>query len=130
MIIFTNIEELKERYNNKVGGYILGGDVKIAFDLHTTRNIHAQKLTAQNISAPHIHAHKLNAENINVGTLIVLGDMNANDVIAEHLFVHGKLRFNAVCVAYKEFECESIKGNRKNAKYMCLDNEVIVRKKK
>ena len=80
----------------------------------TAGNIDACNITAHDITALDINAYKLKAEDIDAGNII------ASDIVAKDIY------YFAVCVAYKNLKCRSIKGKRKNAKYLILDETVGV----
>lgn len=50
-------------------------------------------------------------------------DINALDINAWDINARD-IEFYAICYAYENFKCNTIKGMRKNAKYFCLDNKV------
>ena len=52
--------------------------------------------------------------------LKIAGDITARNITARNI------RFYALCFAYLSFKCESIVGRRENAKYGCLDSEVLI----
>ena len=67
-----------------------------------------------NITAWNITAWDINAEDITAM------DINAMDITA------GDINFYAVCFAYNNIKCKSIKGTRENSKYFALDGKIIV----
>ena len=52
--------------------------------------------------------------------LKIAGNIDAGNIDA------GNINFFALAFAYISFKCKSIKGRRENAKYGCLDSEVII----
>lgn len=60
------------------------------------------------------------------------GNIDANDIIAGNIDAYsitaGDIIFFAVCYAYEKLICKSIKGERENSKYFCLDSEVEIKK--
>ena len=93
------------------------GNIKGCFDLKVKGNINAMNINAMNINAMNINAMNINAWNINAGD-INAGDINAGDII-----------YYAVCFAYKNIKCTSIKGRRINCKHFCLDGEITFKGK-
>ena len=100
------------RYNLKVHGNITAWDID-AWD------ISAWNITAGNINAGNITAKNITAKNITAGNLDV-GDIDARNIDA------GNISYYAVCFAYKNIKCKSIKGTRNNAKHFVLDGKIEV----
>ena len=102
MKIYKTKEEIeKDIVNNKL---IINDDVKIECDLTFPRvDIYAWNINANNINAGNIDAWDINAE-----------DINAEDI-----------KYYAVCFAYDNIKCKSIKGEKENAKHFCLDGKII-----
>jgi len=119
MIKFNSIEEIKKYYNKNTNTYefIEDGillDVEFAFDLEIDGNINALDIKAQYINACDIKALDIKAHNIKAR------DINAYDIKARDITYH------AVCFAYRNIECSSIKGRRVNAKHFVLDGEIKI----
>jgi hypothetical protein len=85
--------------------------------LGTSWDINAGNITARNINAWDITAWDINAGNITARN-ITAWDITARNITA------GDINYYAVCFAYKNIKCKSIKGRRKNAKYFCLDGKI------
>lgn len=148
MLIINSLEQMKLYYNYKTNTYEFienGMWLYISFDFNvdvesdiTAWNINARNINAWNINARDINAGNINARDINVGNItardikavgnINAGNINALDINAWNinaLDINARdIKFYAICYAYENFKCNTIKGIRKNAKYFCLDNEV------
>ena len=59
-------------------------------------------------------------------SLKIKGDISAGDISAWDISARN-ISFWAVAFAYVKFVCKSIKGTRENAKYFCLDNEIVIK---
>ena len=108
MKTFKNLEELKPYYNEKTNTYkfVENGirmNVEFTFDLNIKSHILAFDINAMNINAFDINAGNIKANNIS---------------------------YFAVCFAYHNIECESIKGRRDNCKHFVLDGEIIFKQEK
>ena len=111
--VFNNLEELKKYYNEETNTYIFkeGEDwlnVDIQFNIEITANINAWDIKARDIKAWDINARDINA-----------WDINAWDIV-----------FFAICMARQTLVCDSITGERNNAKYLCLDSEPVIKQAK
>ena len=107
---FNSLEELKKYYNEETNTYIFREgenwfNVDIQFNLKIESNIKAWDINARDINARDIKACDINA-----------WDINARDIV-----------FWAICIATKTLICKSITGARNNAKYLCLDNEPVIK---
>ncbi len=149
MIKFNSIEEIKKYYNKNTNTYefIEDGillDVEFAFDLEINGNIKARDIKAQDIkawdiNARNIKARDIKAEDINARDINAL-DINARDIKARDINALDinawdinayDITYYAVCFAYQNIECSSIKGRRVNAKHFVLDGEIkIIEKEK
>ena len=94
----------------------LGAIVINAWDVNaldiTARNITAHNIDAQDINARDINAWDVNARNI-----------DARDINAYNITAHA-ISYYAVCVAYHNITCKSIKGRRANCRHFVLDGEI------
>ena len=112
---FNSIKEIQKYYDDKSNTYIFKENdeyidtVVFNFDLNVKANIDALDIDAHNIEAYGINAYNINANNINVYNI------NANDI-----------NYYAVCYAYNNIKCKSIKGRRRNAKHFVLDGKLEV----
>ena len=59
--------------------------------------------------------------NLKIESNIKACDINAYDINAWDIV------FWAICIATKTLICKSITGARNNAKYLCLDNEPVIK---
>jgi len=94
----------------KNGVLAIEGDVKFKCSISINASI---VVTAGNIDALNITAGNITAGNITAR------DINADDIL-----------YHAVCFAYKNITCKSIKGTRENAKHFCLDGEITFKEEK
>lgn len=127
MKTFNSLEEMQPYYNKNTNTYefienqkII--DVEFNFDLNIDSNITARNIDARNIDARNITACNITAYNIKSWD-ITAWNIKATDINALNI------KFYAVCFAYKTFVCNTIKGIRENAKYFCLDSDVVINKK-
>ena len=125
MKTFKNFEEIKQYYNEDTNTYEFVEneqllDVELIFELSVDSNIHAGNIKALNIKALNINAWDIDASDIDA-LGINARDINACNINAKDIF------FYAVCFARKTFVCKSIKGQRDNNKYFCLDSDVVIK---
>ena len=108
--VFNNLDEIQKYYDEKMNTYIFKeygiyiNLVVFNFDLNVKSNIHAWNIYARNINALNIHAKDINALSI-----------NANNI-----------SYYAVCYAYENIKCKSIKGRKNNAKHFVLDGNIYI----
>ena len=150
-MIFNSLEEIKKYYNEQTNTYVFEEDgdlielVELKFNLKfdcniiakdikaldvevlniNTWNIKANNINAWDIKAGNIDAKNIKAEDINANRIRAL-DIDARDINAGDIKAN-KINFFGVCVSYKNIICKSISGKRKNAKYLTLDGEVIIK---
>lgn len=129
MKIFNTLDEMKPYYNENTNTYKFVEnnkliDIDIHFNLDVKSNIESRNIKALNINACNIKALNINALDINAL------DINACNINAWNINAWNinacDIIFYAVCVAYKTFVCNSIKGKRKNSKFFCLDSDVVI----
>ena len=99
------------------GNLVLKKDLKINEDLVVEGNIVCEG-GRWNIDARNINARNINARNINCLNI------NALNISANHI------SYYAVCFAYQNIKCKSIKGRRENSKHFVLDGKIIKEKSK
>ena len=87
------------------------------FDLKINSNIDACNIDACNIDVYNINAWGINALDINADNINAI-NINANNI-----------SYYAVCFAYKNIKCKSIKGRRKNHKHFVLDGVLDIEDK-
>ena len=154
MKIFNTLEEMKPYYNENTNTYKFVEnnkliDIDIHFNLDVESNINAldikaRHINAWNINSRNIKAWNINARNINAWNIdakdinawnINASDINAEDINSSNINAWNitarnikalDIIFYAVCFAYKNFVCHSIKGIRENSKYFCLDSDVVI----
>lgn len=137
---FYSLEELQKYYDEKTNTYVFKEDgvyinlVIFNFNLDINANIKARDIkarfiNAKNINANDIHAYDIKTRNINALDINALAikalninafDINALDIEARDI------SYNAVCFAYNNIKCKSIKGRMRNAKHFVLDGKLEV----
>ena len=99
-------------------------------------DINAGNIDAWNITAGDINADDINADDINAGDITAWGitakdidawNINADDINAKDISARD-IEYYAVCFAYNNITCSSIKGRRDNAKHFVLDGEITIKK--
>ena len=142
---FNNLEEIQKYYNKETNTYIFIEDneyidlVIFNFNLEinsgiNARNINAYNIKAYNIKAWDIKAVNINACNINAWDIMArninaldinAGDIDAVDINAGNIDVYdikaNNICYYAVCYAYNNIKCKSIKGKRETHKHFVLD---------
>ena len=98
-----------------VEGHILAQGYSINAKNINALNINALNIYALNIYALNIYAHNIYAQDIKAW------DINAWDINAENI------EYYAVCFAYKNIVCNSIKGTRENCKHFVLDGTIKIK---
>ena len=112
-----------------VNGLIrIAGDLEIKCGVSVDANINAKNIKAYSISARDIRALDIKAYNIDALD-IDAKDINAADINAGNIKADD-ISYYALCMAYNNIACESIKGRRKNAKHFCLDGKITINKGK
>lgn len=102
-------------------------------------DINAEKITVSDIDATDINVHDITAGrirccDINADTIhasdIHTSIINAKDIHSFNISAYSinaeNIDYYAVCVAYKDIKCKSIKGRRENAKHFVLDGKLEV----
>lgn len=102
---FNSIEEMMPYYDKEKNLFYIEDDIKLNFNLDCSWNITARNINARDIDVWNITAWNIDACNI-----------YAKDIL-----------YYAVCFAYRNILCDSIKGERVNARHFVLDGELIVR---
>lgn len=120
---FNNLQEIEKYYDEKINTYVFKEDdryidlVIFNFDLKINSNIDACNIDARNIDAYNIKAWDIKAFDINADNINAI-NINANDI-----------SYYAICFAYNNITCKSIKGRRKNHKHFVLDGILKVKDK-
>ena len=103
-------------------------------------DIRTNNITAWNIKALDISANNINAEDINAGN-IWAWNMTVNNITALHIrawdissldissqdIEANNILYYAVCYAYNNIKCNSIKGVKDNAKHFVLDGKIEIK---
>ena len=122
---FYSLDEIEEYYDEKSNTYIFKEDGKYIdlvvfnFDLNIQANIDAKNIDAYNIDALNIDACNIDASDIKAMN-IEAWDINAWNIEAQDI------SYYAVCFAYNNIKCKSIKGRRNNSKHFVLDGKLEV----
>ena len=123
--VFNSLEEIQKYYNEETNSYIFkeyGIYISLVifnFDLNVKSNIYAWNIYARNINALNINAKdvyvcRLDANDIKVH------DINAASINANNI------NYYAVCYAYENIKCKSIKGRKYNSKHFVLDGNIYI----
>ena len=122
---FKNLKEIKKYYDKKTNTYIFKEDglyimlVSFKFDLKVKANIKAIDINAWNIKALDIESRNIDALDIETRNINAF-DIDARDIKASNI------NYYAVCFAYNNIKCKSIKGRKHNAKHFVLDGTLEV----
>lgn len=122
---FYSLDEIQKYYDEKSNTYIFKEDGKYIdlvvfnFDLNIQANIDAKNIDAYNIDALNIDACNIDASDIKAMN-IEAWDINAWNIEAQDI------SYYAVCFAYNNIKCKSIKGRRNNTKHFVLDGKLEV----
>ena len=123
--IFNSLEEIQKYYNKESNTYIFkeyGMYINLVifnFDLNVKSNIYAWNIYGRNINALNI-----NAKDICVCYLDA-NDIKAHDINAASINANN-INYYAVCYAYENIKCKSIKGRKYNAKHFVLDGHIYI----
>ena len=123
--VFNSLDEIQKYYNEETNSYIFkeyGMYINLVifnFDLNIKSNIYAwniygKNINALNIDAKDIYACRLDVNDIKVHDISALS-INANNI-----------SYYAVCYAYENIKCKSIKGRKHNSKHFVLDGKLEV----
>ena len=88
-------------------------------------DIHAENIDALDIDALDIYALDIYAYNI-VARNIKANDIKANNIDANNIEANNIIYY-AVCFAYQNIKCKSIKGTRNNSKHFALDEDIEIK---
>ena len=115
---FNSLDEIQKYYNEDANTYIFKEDGKYIdlvvfnFDLDVEANIDAGCIDALNINAVNIKAWDVYTRNL-----------DAYNIVAWNIYAWN-ISYFAVCFAYDNIKCKSIKGRRENAKHFVLDGKL------
>ena len=132
----NNLDEIQKYYDYKTNTYVFKEDneyidlVVFNFDLHINANINAFNIKAYDINVCDINASDINAFTIYAFDIIAHNiescDINADDICACNINAND-INYFAVCFAYENIKCKSIKGRRENAEHFVLDGKLEVK---
>ena len=123
--VFNSLDEIQKYYHEESNTYIFKeygiyiNLVVFNFDLNVKSNIYAwntygKSINALNIDAKDIYVCYLNANDIKAHDINTF-NINANNI-----------NYYAICYAYNNIKCKSIKGRKYNAKYFVLDGHIYI----
>jgi len=106
----------------KNGVLAIDGDVKFECSINIEASINAEDINARDITAWNITARDITASDITASDInardITAWNINARNINAEDILYY------AVCFAYQNIKCLSIKSKREVSKHFCLDGEI------
>ena len=120
---FNSLLEIEKYYDEQINTYVFKEDdryidlVIFNFDLKINSNIDAYDINANNIDVYDIKAGNINALDVDSDNINAI-NINANNI-----------SYYAVCFAYNNIKCKSIKGRRKNHKHFVLDGKLEIEDK-
>ena len=123
--VFNSLDEIQKYYNEESNTYIFkeyGIYITLVifnFDLNVKSNIYAWNIYARNINALNIYAKNIDVSYLDANDIKV-HDINAASINANNI------SYYAVCYAYENIKCKSIKGRKNNAKHFVLDGYVYI----
>lgn len=142
---FNSIEEIQKYYDDKSNTYIFKENdeyidlVVFNFYLNVKADIKAQDIKASDINTYDIKANDIDVLDIKAKDIYAKGiyawnicakNINANNIIARNINANDinarDINYYAVCFAYNNIKCNSIKGRRENAKHFVLDGKIEV----
>jgi hypothetical protein len=136
MKTYYSNEEVKKDIVN--GVLAIEDDVAIAFDGFSIdadikcKNIYS-KSYKRNINCGDIKCGDVKCWDVNCGDIncwdIKCNDINCWDIKCGDVNC-GDINYYAVCCAYGNIKCKSIKSKRTNAKYFCLDGKITIKEDK
>lgn len=126
------IELVVFKFNLNVNANIDAADVK-AYDIHANNidvtdircyDIEVKNITANNITAYDIEANDIDSWNIKAHN-IKANNIDAENIEADSINAND-ISYLAVCFAYNDIECKTIKGRMKGAKHFVLWERLAV----
>lgn len=130
---FHSLNEIQKYYYEKSNTYIFieNGEyidlVVFNFDLEINANIDAGNINAFNIEARNIKAWDIDARDLDVLDIdaydIKVNNIDCSNIEAINIEAQD-ISYYAVCFAYNNIKCKSIKGRRNNAKHFVLDGKM------
>jgi len=141
MLTINSNEEAEKLIIN--GMLVIDDDMEIACDdLIVKADIKCKNIYSKgyrrNLNCYNIDCHNLNCHNIDCCDIdcdnLNCYNLNCYNIDCVNIDCHNidccDLSYYAVCFAYRDIVCNSIKGRRKNARHFCLDGEITIRPKK
>ena len=125
---FNSLEEIQKYYDVKSNTYVFkeDGDYIDLVVFNFNLNLETKDIKAKNINAMDINARDIDTWDINAR------DIYARDIYAEDInsasIVANNISYFAVCFAYSNIRCKSIKGRREKSKHFVLDGKLEVLK--
>ena len=122
---FNKLEEIQKYYDEESNTYIFKeygiyiNLVVFNFDLNIKANIEAWNIYAKNINALNINARDIFVCYLNAN------DIKAHDINALSINANN-ISYYAVCYAYENIKCKSIKGRKHDSKHFVLDGKLEV----
>ena len=130
---FNSLDEIQKYYDEKSNTYIFKENgsyidlVVFKFDLDVEANIDAGCIEALNINAANIKAWNVITRNLDAYN-IVAWDIYSWDIYACNIEAYNikarNISYFAVCFAYDNIKCKSIKGRIENSKHFALDGKL------
>ena len=132
---FNSLDEIQKYYDEKSNTYIFkeNGDyidlIVFNFDLDIDANIEAWCIDALNVSSANIKAYDIDTRDLHALNIdawdVYAWDIEACNIAAENIKARN-ISYFAVCFAYDNIKCKSIKGTRENAKHFVLDGKLEI----
>ena len=123
--IFNSLDEIQKYYNEESNTYIFKeygiyiNLVVFNFDLNVKSNIYAWNIYGRNINALNINAKDIYVCYLNAN------DIKAHDISAASINARD-INYYAICYAYENIKCKSIKGRKHNSKHFVLDGQIYI----
>ena len=123
--IFNSLDEIQKYYNEESNTYIFkeyGMYINLVvfnFDLNVKSNIYAWNIYARNINALNIHVKDICV------CYLDANDIKVHDINAQRINANN-ISYYAVCYAYENIKCKSIKGRKNNSKHFVLDGHISI----
>ena len=121
--VFNSLDEIQKYYNEESNTYIFkeyGINIDLVvfnFNLNVESNIYAWNIYGRSINALNIDAKDIYA------CYIDANDIKAHDISAASINANN-INYYAVCYAYENIKCKSIKGRKHNSKHFVLDGSI------
>lgn len=123
--VFNSLDDIQKYYDEESNTYIFKeygiyiSLVVFNFDLNVKSNICAWNIYARNINALNIHAKDICV------CYLDANDIKVHDINAQRINANN-ISYYAVCYAYENIKCKSIKGRKNNAKHFVLDGCIYI----